>query len=140
MPGNIARLSWMLQRRTLAGSRALVLVARLSKCVASMNFVQFARCRAASEVPTVELGKPWKPSQTEIRETYLPMMERPDVMVISFTKMTHVHFAELKQRDGIVLTADDAGLERQYVLLSSQMMSNGCVEIVFWKLCVCVVC
>ena len=56
-------------------------------------------------------------------------------MVISFTKLTRVHFAELK-RDGIVLTAGDEGLERQYVLLSSQMMSNGCVEIVVWKLCV----
>lgn len=80
-----------------------------------MNFMQFARCRTADEVPAVELGKPWEPSRKEIQETYLPMMDLHDVLVVSFCKVHLVHFAELK-RDGIILTADE-NLERQYVLL-----------------------
>lgn len=87
-----------------------------------MNFVQFARCRPAEEVPTVELGEPWVPSGKDVRETLIPMMDRPDALVFSFTNVAHIHLAELK-RDGIILTVDEHE-ERQYVPLSHIMSDD----------------
>ena len=80
------------------------------------NFMRFTRCRlggASDSEPGI--SQPWEPSQREIREKYIPMIEKQDAIILAYNTAETVFIPEIK-REALLLTTDGSR-EMQYVTL-----------------------
>jgi len=90
--------------------------AAATRVAGMMNFMRFTRCRlggASDSEPGI--SQPWQPSQCEIREKYVPMIEKQDAIILAYNTAETVFIPEIK-REALLLTTDGSR-EMQYVTL-----------------------
>ena len=61
-------------------------------------------------------GQPFTPTDEEIKDVYLPMLEGKDIVIMSYTTLTRAYMPQL-ERDAVLLTAKP-DLPRKYLKLS----------------------
>ncbi|CAL1135789.1 unnamed protein product [Cladocopium goreaui] len=95
--------------------------------------MRFTRCRlggASDSEPGI--SQPWQPSQCEIREKYVPMIEKQDAIILAYNTAETVFIPEIK-REALLLTTDGSR-EMQYVMVFENIMAHVTKELAMLSL------